>query len=85
MLLASYNPGSHFFSASTPTMSIVDEAIPFLDLVVTGWVVCMRDIESRRGNSSTRSNLGNMNNMMAMNNMNSLGNPANPASPMFNP
>ncbi|KAF8315685.1 hypothetical protein DL93DRAFT_2096682 [Clavulina sp. PMI_390] len=45
-LLAKYTSNKRVFHKSSPaTLTVADEMLPFLDLVVVGWIVLMRDVE----------------------------------------
>lgn len=44
--LVKYHFNFHFTSRSTPALEVDAEAIPYMDLIVIGWVVMTRDIEN---------------------------------------
>ncbi|KAF8315684.1 hypothetical protein DL93DRAFT_849749 [Clavulina sp. PMI_390] len=45
-LIAKYESNKHTFQQSSPaTLSVANEALYFLDLIIVGWVMVMRDLE----------------------------------------
>lgn len=54
--LVRYHVNRHFLASSTPTLEVDAEALPFMDLVIMGWVVMIRDIEKENAAAASAAN-----------------------------